>query len=98
VLAGAERTTFGVVAAGTGLELKMRSFNADAASAGNTKAQLEGVTTEFKRYFERLGQAASPADLSGLLLSGQFAVVGNEVTGRWPVRTEFLKKLASGEL
>ena len=98
VLSGADRTTFSVIGGAAGLEIRMRSHSADAAAAGNIKAQLEGVTTEFRRYFERVGQVSSSRDLSGLLLSGQFAVTGNEVTGRWPVHTEFLKKLAGGGL
>ena len=80
------------------MEVKMRAHSLDAPGAGNVKAQLEGVTKEFKGYFERMGQASSPADLSGLLLSGEFGVTGNETTGRWPVHTDFLKKLAGGEL
>ena len=98
VLAEAPRTTFSVVPQGGQLELRMRSHHLTAPAAENTKAQLEGVTTEFRKYFERLGQAASPTDLSGLLLSGKFTVAGNDVVGAWPLHLEFLKKLAGGEL
>lgn len=98
VLAEAERTTFSVTGGVSGLELRMRSQTADAAGAGSVKAQLEGVTEEFKKYFARIGQAASPEDLSGLLLSGEFGVMGNDVIGRWPLRKELLKKLADGAL
>jgi hypothetical protein len=98
VLAGTKRTTFTVGGVPGALELKMRALTPDAASAGTVKAQLEGVTAEFKKYFERMGQAGSPGDLSGLLLSGQFGVNGTEVTGRWPLHVEFLKKLAGGGL
>ena len=98
ILASTERTTFSVVRGAAGLEVKMRAHSLDAPGAGNVKAQLEGVTKEFRGYFERMGQASSPADLSGLLLSGEFGVTGNETTGRWPVHTDFLKKLAGGEL
>lgn len=98
VLSGADRTTFSVIGGASGLEIRMRSHSPDAVAAGNIKAQLEGVTKEFKRYFERMGQVSSSGDLSGLLLSGQFAVTGNEVTGQWPVHTEFLRKLAAGGL
>jgi hypothetical protein len=94
ILSGTERTTFSVIGGASGLEVRMRSLNKDVTAAGNIKAQLEGVTKEFKGYFDRLGQAPSPEDLSGVLLAGQFAVVGNEVTGRWPMHAEFLKKLA----
>ncbi|MFN0102107.1 MAG: hypothetical protein ACKV2U_08455 [Bryobacteraceae bacterium] len=98
VLAETRRTTFSIGNVGGAMELKMQAHSADTAGAGNIKAQLEGVTAEFKKYFERLGQAASSGDLSGLLLSGQFAVAGNEVTGRWPLHADLLKKLAGGAL
>ncbi len=98
VLLDAERTTFSVTGGASGLEMRMRSHCASAQAADSIKAQLEGVTAEFKRYFERMGQKSSPDDLSGMLLSGQFAIAGSEVTGRWPVHAEFLKKLAGGGL
>jgi hypothetical protein len=98
VLAETKRTTFTVSGVVGALELKMRAQTADAAAAAGVKAQLEGVTAEFKKYFERMGQAGSAGDLSGLLLSGEFGVNGVEVTGRWPLHVEFLKKLAVGGL
>ena len=98
VLSETERTTFSVVAGTGGLELSMRAFSKSPEAAENVKAQLEGVTKEFKGYFDRLGQAARPDDLSGLLLSGKFAVTGNEVSGRWPLHPDLLKKLAGGSL
>jgi hypothetical protein len=98
VLSETDRTSFSVTGGTGGLELKMRAICPSADGAGNVKAQLEGVTKEFKGYFERVGQASSPGDLSGLLLSGQFASAGNEVTGRWPISVALLQKLAGGEL
>ena len=98
VLSETERTTFSVVAGTGGLELAMRALSKDAAGAENVRAQLEGVTKEFKGYFERMGQASQPDDLSGLLLSGKFAATGNEVSGRWPLHPNLLKKLAGGSL
>lgn len=98
VLSETERTTFSVTAGTGGLELTMRAINKSPAAAENVKAQLEGVTKEFKGYFDRLGQASRPDDLSGLLLSGKFAVTGNEVSGRWPLHPDLLKKLAGGSL
>ena len=98
VLATAERTTFSVVSGTSGMDLKMRSHSMNPAAAANIKSQLEGVTSEFKQYFERMGQASSQEDLSGLLLSGQFTASGNDVMGHWPVHPGFLKKLAAGGL
>jgi hypothetical protein len=98
VLAETDRTTFGITGGLDGLALTMRAHGADAAGAANIKAQLEGVTSEFRKYFDRMGQQAQPEDLSGLLLAGQFEVSGSEVKGRWPISTALLKKLAAGEL
>ena len=98
VLAETKRTTFTVSGAPGAMELRMRAHTADGAAATAVKAQLEGVTSEFKKYFERMGQTGSAGDLSGLLLSGEFGVNGSEVTGRWPLHIEFLKKLAGGGL
>ncbi len=98
VLSETERTTFSVVAGTGGLELSMRAFTKSPGAAENVKSQLEGVTKEFKGYFDRMGQPSRPDDLSGLLLSGQFAVTGNEVSGRWPLHPDLLKKLAGGSL
>lgn len=98
VLSETQRTSFSIVPSATGLELKMRAFNSDVPTATNVKSQLEGVTREFKAYFERVGQATTPGDLSGLLLAGEFALNGTEVTGRWPIHPELLKKLAGGTL
>lgn len=98
VLSETERTTFSVNGGAEGLVLTMRAICKDTSSAGNVKAQLEGVTKEFKNYFERLGQPANTGDLSGLLLAGQFATTGSDVTGRWPLHADLLKRLAGGTL
>lgn len=98
VLSETERTNFTAAISPSGMELRMRAFCRDTACAENVKAQLEGVTREFKAYFDRLGQQARSDDLSGLLLAGQFASKGTEVTGRWPLSLGFLQKLAGGGL
>lgn len=99
VLAETQRTTFAVDGVGAdGLELRMLAHAADPAAAGRIHEQLELVTSEFRKYFDRLGQKASDSDLSGLLLSGQFSVAGSDVIGRWRLHQDFLKKLAGGEL
>ena len=98
VLAETERTSFWITGNGATMELRMRAVCRDDQHAGQLRAQLDGVTREFRKYFERVGQPASTADLSGLLLSGDFAATGNEVTGRWPLHMEFLRKLAAGAL
>lgn len=98
VLAETERTTFSATAGAAGLALTMRAHCANPIVAGNVKSQLEGVTKEFKDYFARVGQPVSNADLSGLLLAGEFAVEGSDVRGKWPLHMELLKQLAGGGL
>jgi hypothetical protein len=98
VLSETERATFGITGGLDGLALTMRAYSRSDADAVNVKTQLEGVTTEFRKYFDRIGQQAQTDDLSGLLLAGQFETAGREVRGRWPVSTALLKKLTAGEL
>ncbi len=98
VLSETERTTFWVTGNGATMELRMTAYCRDEEQAGQMRAQLEGVTTEFRKYFERVGQPTSTADLSGLLLAGDFTATGKEVAGRWPLHMEFLKKLLAGAL
>ena len=98
VLAETERTTFWVSGNGATMELRMTAYCRTGEQAAQMRAQLDGVTREFRKYFERVGQPTSTADLSGLLLSGDFAATGNEVAGRWPLHMEFLKKLLAGAL
>jgi len=98
VLSETIRTNFSANAGANGMELTMRAFCTDEAAANNVKSQLEGITREFKGYFDKLGQPTSRDDLSGLLTSGQFSVTGSEVTGKWPLHPEFIKKLASGAI
>lgn len=98
VLSETDRTNFSAAISPSGMELRMRAFCRDTVCAENVKSQLEGVTKEFKAYFDRLGQTASSDDLSGLLLAGQFSSNGPEVTGRWPLSLGLLQKLAGGGL
>lgn len=98
VLAETERTTFAVAAGADGLSLTMKAYCPTAAEAENVRAQLDGVTIEFRKYFERLGQKPSPDDLSGLLLAGQFTANGLTVNGKWPLPLALLRKAAGGAL
>lgn len=97
-LEGAQRITLSLDPAALGPALVMRATCKDGQAAAALARQLQGVTLEFRKYFERLGQKPNPGDLSGLLLSGDFAVNGNAVTGRWPVARAFLENLTGGRL
>lgn len=92
-LGQAKRATFGVHQTGNTLELMMRADCNDAASATSLHNQLTGVTAEFSKYFENLGQKPSSADLSGLILNGKFQVEGTVIRGRWPLSADFVRNL-----
>ncbi len=92
----AKRATFGVHQTGNTLELVMRADCADSTSAASLQNQLSGVTAEFSKYFERLGQKPSSADLSGLILNGKFQLEGSSVQGRWPLSADFIRNLFGG--
>jgi len=98
VLADTDRTTFAVSAGMDGLSLTMKAHCPTPAEAESVRAQLDGVTTEFRKYFDRLGQKPSADDLSGLLLSGQFSASGLTVNGKWPLPLALLRKVAGGTL
>lgn len=92
-LAQARRVTFGVQQSGSAMELVMRADCADTASAASLHNQLAGVTAEFSKYFENLGQKPSSADLSGLILNGKFQLEGAVIRGRWPLSADFVRGL-----
>jgi hypothetical protein len=96
VLAEADRTTFWISLAGGRPELRMRATCGDTMRASVIQSELTRVTTEFQKYFERIGQQASDDDLSGLLLAGKFTAQGAEVNGQWPIPLALLRKLAGG--
>jgi len=92
-LGEAKRVTFGVRQSGNALQLVMRADCADAAAASSLQNQLAGVTAEFGKYFERLGQKPSSADLSGLILNGTFQQEGAVIRGSWPLSADFVRNL-----
>ena len=73
------------------LELDARCPN--AATAASTRNQLEIETKMLNIELTREHAQANPADLTGLLTSGAFQVIGNRVVGTWPVRKELLNTL-----
>jgi hypothetical protein len=97
-LEGASRITVSLGVASSSPEVLLVAECRDPATAASLSSQLSGVTTEFRKYFERLGQQPNAGDLSGLLLAGQFATDGRIVTGRWPVAQLFLENLFGGKL
>ncbi len=63
------------------------------ATAETIRNQLEIQTKMLRLELARERQRPNPADLTGLLTSGSFQVVGNTVIGIWPVSKELLRSL-----
>lgn len=66
---------------------------ANDASAEMARNQLQLDTKLLKLELARERKQPNPADLTGLLTSGSFQVVGRRVIGIWPVRKELLASL-----
>ncbi len=66
---------------------------ANEASADAARNQLQLDTKLLKLELARERRQPNPADLTGLLTSGSFQVVGRSVIGIWPVRKELLASL-----
>jgi hypothetical protein len=63
------------------------------AAAETIKAQLEVQTRILRTELAREHQQPSPADFTGLLVSGTFRVSEKRVIGIWPIHEELLKAL-----
>jgi hypothetical protein len=63
------------------------------ASAETIKTQLELQTRILRTELAREHQQPSPADFTGLLVSGTFQVSETRVIGMWPIHNELLKAL-----
>jgi len=64
-----------------------------AVAAETARNQLEIQTRTLKLDLAREHQIPNPRDLTGLLTAGTFQVVGQHLTGAWPVRNELLNAL-----
>ncbi|MDQ2775235.1 MAG: hypothetical protein M3Y57_10025 [Acidobacteriota bacterium] len=74
-------------------ELKLVAVYPSPAMADTTRSQLEIDTKMLKLELAREHQQPNPADLTGLLVSGTFQVVKDEVLGVWPIKQELLNRL-----
>jgi hypothetical protein len=97
-LATTKQTTAWLAQDGSSLQLMMRAECPSADAANSLHSQLAGVTAEFKKYFERLGQTPNASDLSGVLLQGTFEVKDTAVLAKWPVNSALLASMAGGTL
>lgn len=78
---------------GAAFNLRLDASCPSQATAGTIRNQLEIQTKMLRLELTRERQRPNPADLTGLLTSGSFQVVGNTVIGIWPVSRELLRSL-----
>ncbi len=95
-LEGAENLTFALGADAADYALNLRVECRKPEEAGALAAQLRGATEMLRSLIAREKQTPNPADLSGILTSGQFRQDGLRVYGRWPLKRAFLENIAGG--
>jgi hypothetical protein len=78
---------------GIAFNVEMDAQASTIAAADTIRNQLEIQTKMLKLELAREHQQPNPADLTGLLTSGAFQIVGRRVIGEWPVRAELLQAL-----
>ena len=74
-------------------ELKLDARFPSPTMADTARNQLEIDTKMLKIELAREHQQPNPADLTGLLVSGAFLAVKEDVRGVWPVKQELLNSL-----
>jgi hypothetical protein len=67
-----------------------------ARDAADIAGELSHATTLLRDMIAREHQTPNPADLSGVLTSGNFWSQGNRVYGNWPIERSFLENLLGG--
>jgi hypothetical protein len=77
----------------TAFTLQLEAQCPSQATAETIESQLDLQTKILRRELARERQQASPADLTGLLVSGTFYVSDERVIGTWPIHQEFLHTL-----
>jgi len=95
---GAERVTLGVGPGGEAFEAELQAVFKTEGEAARMRAQLEEATETLRKFFALAKQTPNANDLSGMLVSGRFAQEGPRLTGKWPIRWEFLSALAQGKM
>ncbi|HEY2012403.1 MAG TPA: hypothetical protein VGH38_02830 [Bryobacteraceae bacterium] len=74
------------------LEVRCRNEHDALEVAG----QLASATLTLKQMMEREHQTPGPADLAGVLASGNFRSEGSRVLGYWPIERAFVENVLSG--
>jgi len=90
--------TLGPASNGNTFELRMEVTSASPEDASNLAKQLSTVTELLKKMLDRDKMKANPADLSGVLVAGQFQAQESRVIGVWPIDRSFLDSLVSGKV
>ncbi len=67
-----------------------------AKDAADIAGELSHATSLLREMIARERQTPNPADLSGVLSSGNFWSQGTRVYGNWPIEREFLRNLLGG--
>lgn len=95
---GAERVTLGVGPGGEAFEVELQAVFKSESEAAKMKDQLQEATETLKKFFARDKQTPNPNDLSGMLVAGRFESQGPRLTGKWPIKWEFLTALSQGKM
>ena len=80
----------------TKLALRLDAECTSAEAAQDLARQLQSTTQLLKNMLAREKMTPSPADLSGLLVSGAFVATDVHVAGSWPLDRRFVEGLLSG--
>jgi hypothetical protein len=78
---------------GAAFTLQLDAQCPSTATAETIKSQLQLQTRILRMELAREHQQPSPADLTGLLVSGSFQVSNQHVIGTWPIHKELLNTL-----
>lgn len=96
VLAETKRVTFSIHAPHGTMELFMSAECSSPEAAETMRKQLDIVTVEFRKYFDRMGQKPPASDLAGVLLAGRFDATGTRLMAHWPIDPQFIDSLLAG--
>lgn len=83
---------------GNGLELRLDIACNSPEDAAAIAKQLADSTDLLRKMLVRESMVPRDDDLSGVLVSGQFAHQGKNATGLWPIRRQFIEALFSGKI
>ena len=73
--------------------VQLKAVFSNSVAADTARRQLEIQTHMLQAALKQSGDKPDDASLAGVLTTGSFLVVGNELNGRWPIKQDFLKAL-----